>query len=448
MPTTSAHTTTARTRSARRRAMAALSAASALMNAAMATASPVSTIVVADRLGVAWGAVPNTASIAGSGIGAVLLTWVMNRRGRRASLTVGYVAAAVGAALAVPAVRGSHVAALSFAMLLLGLGNAGGMLSRYAAAELYPPQRRGFAISTVVWAATVGAVGGPLLLTPSSDAAARLGWTALTGPFLFAALASAIAVVALSGVPAGAARPVRPRVAVRDLVRTPAARSTVTVMAMGQVVMVAVMTATPLHMHLHGQRLGAVGMALSAHTLGMFALSPLTGRLLDRFGSRPVMLAGLLTLAVATGLAAAGPSGQVALRTSALFLLGFGWNLSFVGGSGRLAREVPAAERPQVEGAVDAAVWAAAAAVSLASTVALSNWGYPALAAAAGTLVLLPVLVLLRHDDRAPAGDATTGDATTGDMTTGDMTTGVVAAGQRQTDTGRGDVDTGSTRSA
>jgi MFS family permease len=201
--------------------------------------------------------------------------------------------------------------------------------------------------------------------------------------------------VVVAHAPTRPAPPIRTRVPLRQLVRAPAARSALAVMATAQVVMVAVMTAAPLDMHVHGAGLGSVGVALSAHTLGMFALSPLTGRLLDRAGSRPVMLAGLLTLAIASGLAAAGPRGDAVLRTASLFLLGYGWNLCFVGGSGRLARDLPAADRARAEGAVDATVWGLAATASLASTAILATGGYAVLAGLAGMLVLLPAAGLL-----------------------------------------------------
>src|SRR5262249_51039062 len=270
----------------------------------------------------------------------------------------GYALATVGAGFAIAAVAVTEIAALSFGLLLLGLGNAAALLSRYAAADLYPQPRRGFAISTVVWAGAVGAVGGPLLLRRSTDAAHSLGLAALCGPFVLALLASGVAVIAAVGVPVQAVSPPgRPPVALREMLRAPAARSALAVMATGQVVMVAVMTAAPLDMHLHGHGLGMVGFALSAHTFGMFALSPLTGRLLDRFGSRPVMVSGLVTVTIAAATAATAPQGQAA----ALFLLGYGWNLCFVGGSTRLARDLPPAQRAHVEGAVDGAVWGAAA---------------------------------------------------------------------------------------
>jgi MFS family permease len=375
--------------------MAALFTAAALMTAAMAVGSAAGSIVAADRLGPAWGGVPATAGIVGTGLGSLLLTRAMHRRGRRTGLAYGYAAAVAGAALAMHAVLAADVAGLSAGMLLLGLGNAAAQLSRYAAADLYPAQRRATAISTVVWAGSVGAVGGPLLLGPSGVAAGGLGWTPLAGPFLVAAVASVVAVLAVTAMPAGAAvTPAGSAVPLRELVGTPAARSALSVMVTAQVVMVGVMTAAPVHMHRHGEGLGSVGAVLAGHTLGMFALSPVTGRMVDRYGARPVMLAGLGMLLLATGLAAVA-ADVPGPRAVALTVLGYGWNLCFVGGSGHLARDLPPAERARVEGGVDATVWGVAAGAGLASTAVLSAGGYGLLAGGAGALVLLPAAALL-----------------------------------------------------
>ena len=386
----------------RRRAMAALLISAALMNGAMAAASAVSTIAAAGQLGAAWAAVPNCAGIAGTGIGAVAMTYAMRRWGRRAAFVLGYAAAGLGGGLAAAGAAGQNAAALTSGMLLLGLGNAGAQLSRYAAAEMYPAQQRARAIGALLWAAAAGAVGGPLLMAPASTAATMLGGAAMTGPFLFAALATVAAAIAAASLPplrvAAAATPLP----LRALGAAPAAKPALTVMLTGQVVMVAVMTATPLAMHMGGQGLGAVGIVLSAHTFGMFALSPLTGWLADHFGSRPVMLGGLAVLTAATTLAAA--SGELpSPRTAALFLLGYGWNLCFIGGSAHLARDLPVQERARIEGAVDGGVWAAAAVTSLSSTALLAASGYAGLSAVAGVLVVVPALTLI-HRPRPPAG--------------------------------------------
>ncbi|MGI5421072.1 MFS transporter [Actinomadura luteofluorescens] len=371
----------------RSRPMAALCSGVALMNASMAVASATATLVAADRLGAGWGGVPNTAGIVGTGVGALALTRLV-RTSRRRAFVLGYAAAAAGACLAALAVANGDVIGLCLGMLLLGLGNAGAQLSRYAAADLHPAGRRGLAIGLVVWCAAAGAVGGPLLLDPSGAAAAGAGLPAFTGPFLLAVLTCAVAAGTAAGGPAGRAGAQGSPPPLRRLARTPAARSALAVMATAQVVMVAVMTAAPLDMHLHGDGLGAVGMTLSAHTLGMFALSPLTGRMTDRYGAQPVILAGLAVLALSTAFAAVATGSPG--RAAALFLLGYGWNLCFVGGSARLARDLPEAERQHTEGAVDAAVWTVAAAASLLSTAVLSAGGYAALAWAscAGTLAV------------------------------------------------------------
>ncbi|MEU8309538.1 MFS transporter [Actinomadura sp. NPDC048955] len=361
----------------RSRPMAALCSGVALMNASMAVASATATLVAADRLGAGWGGVPNTAGIVGTGAGALALTRLV-RTSRRRAFVLGYAAAAAGACLAALAVANGDVIRLCLGMLLLGLGNAGAQLSRYAAADLHPAGRRGLAIGLVVWCAAAGAVGGPLLLDPSGAAAAGAGLPAFTGPFLLAVLTCAVAAGTATGGPAGRAGAQGSPPPLRRLARTPAARSALAVMATAQVVMVAVMTAAPLDMHLHGDGLGAVGMTLSAHTLGMFALSPLTGRMTDRYGAQPVILAGLAVLALSTAFAAVATGSPG--RAAALFLLGYGWNLCFVGGSARLARDLPEAERQHTEGAVDAAVWTVAAAASLLSTAVLSAGGYAALA--------------------------------------------------------------------
>jgi MFS family permease len=380
--------------------MAAIVTAAALMNAAMAVASGVGTIVAADRLGLAWGGLAATAGIVGTGVGALLLTRLTAGQGRGRALAVGYLLAAVGAVVATGGAATDDVAALLIGMLLLGAGNAAAQLSRYAAAELHAEDRRGRAIGAVVWAGALGAVGGPLLLGPTGDLGRRLGWVPAAGPFLLVIAVTALAVAVSRWLPYGSRAVAASPAPLGLLLRRPGVPAALAVLATAQVIMVAVMTAAPVEMHRHGQGLGAVGAVLSAHTLGMFALSPLTGRLVDRLGARPVLAGGLVALAAATGAVAGGPA-DTAFRSAALFLLGYGWNLCFVGGSTALAATVPVAERARVEGTVDAAVWGLAAVAGLLSTAVLAVGGYAALTAGAGLLVLLPAALLSR---RRPAG--------------------------------------------
>lgn len=361
--------------------MTALCTSSALMNAAMAMTSTASTLVAGLRLGAGLASVPITVGIVGTGLGATGIARLM-RRSRRGALVTGYLLASLGSGVGVVAVASGNAVALCVAMLLLGFGNAGAQLSRYAAADLYPVRRRGFAIGLLVWAAAFGGVGGPLLLASSGSLASGVGLAVLSGPFLLAGLACVTATVAVSGyqgTPSAEITMAGLR-STRKLLSNPITFSSLATMVTAQMVMVAVMTATPLDMRMQGAGLGMVGMTLSAHTFGMFALSPLTGRLTDRFGARPVMAAGLGTLVASTGLVAVGDGSG--LRAVALFLLGYGWNLCFLGGSTQLAAGRLDGERMAVEGAVDSAVWCTAAVASLASTAIMSATGYPMLAVA------------------------------------------------------------------
>jgi len=362
--------------------MVALFVSSALITAAMAEASAVATLVAADQLSTSLAALPNTGAVAGTGVGALALSRLMRRRGRRCGLLSGYAVACAGALLAATAVSRHDVALLVAGMALLGVGNAGGLLSRYAAADLYP-DRPGTAIGAVVWAGTVGAVGGPLLMMPAQQMAATAGREPMTGPFAFALVAALGALLV-----AAATRPTRPALASG---RGAASRTAAATMITAQLVMVAVMTAAPLSMHMHGADLGAVGAMLSAHTFGMFALAPLSGWLLDRFGARIVMAAGLATLAGSAAFVAGSPAGSA--LTAALFLLGYGWNLAIVGGSGTLAGDGGA------QGAVDALSWGASTIATTASSLLFVHGGYPLLAASAAATCALPLAGLLRRGD-------------------------------------------------
>ncbi len=94
------------------------------------------------------------------------------------------------------------------------------------------------------------------------------------------------------------------------------------------------MSVTPLHLIEEGFQPADISVVMVAHMLGMFGLAPLTGRLVDRLGPYWMIGLGALTLVITSGLAfvAVGLEGLVV----ALFMLGLGWNLTFVAGSALL----------------------------------------------------------------------------------------------------------------
>jgi MFS family permease len=160
--------------------------------------------------------------------------------------------------------------------------------------------------------------------------------------------------------------------------------------------MVLVMTMTPLHMTEHGHDLAAVGLVISGHTFGMFALSPLSGRLAGRFGTPRVIAAGLAVSAFASTLAAVAPPDGGTLLFVALFLLGWGWNLGFVAGSALLTEGLSGDERARLQGATDAMIWSSAAGAALGSGIVVAVASYTALGLLGAMLIALPIAAMFR----------------------------------------------------
>jgi MFS family permease len=165
------------------------------------------------------------------------------------------------------------------------------------------------------------------------------------------------------------------------------------------------MTMTPLHMTQHGHGLAAVGVVISAHVFGMFALSPISGRLTDRFGSQPVIFSGLTILAGSAAMSALAPPEGGILLLIALFLLGFGWSLGYVAGSALLTTGLSLPERTRLQGVTDALIWSSAAGASLASGVVVAAAGYTTLGLLGAALVAWPAWLV--YDRRREIRGAT-----------------------------------------
>jgi MFS family permease len=103
----------------------------------------------------------------------------------------------------------------------------------------------------------------------------------------------------------------------------------------------------------------------------------------------------LLVLACVVGVAAS--AGSYALMVTALFLLGVGWNLGFVGGSALITDSVPSSDRVRVQGMGDTLIWGCGAVASIGSGWLLAHAGFAVLSIAGAAISLVPVWPLLRY---------------------------------------------------
>ena len=311
-----------------------------------------------------------TAGVAGAALLALPLARIALSRGRRAALVTGYGIGAAGAVVVIAGAVTRSVALVLLGCLLVGVASAAGYQARYAATDLADEERRGRSLSLVVWAGTVGAILGPNLLQIAGSLGMALSLPQLAGPYVvtFAALVGASLILflflrpdpyRLSLVRQSAAEGGIPVVAPRlgaglaHLRSNRGAMLGMTVVAVGHMVMVMVMVMTPIHMAHVDVTLQLIGLVISVHVAGMYALAPVVGWAVDRWGRIPVVWAGLAILIASCGMAGMAAGDDVPLLGLGLFLLGLGWSCTLIAGSTLLVDDASPADRPAVQGLSD-----------------------------------------------------------------------------------------------
>ncbi|GAA2381179.1 MFS transporter [Dactylosporangium salmoneum] len=370
--------------------------------------------LLASSLAGPWAAgLTGSCSVVGAALIAIPATRLMRTGGRRPGLVFAYGLGSLGALIVVAAVRASSVPLLFLGTLLFGGASAANLQARYAATDLSAPDRRARQLSFVVWATTIGAVAGPNLAPLTDRLLGRWGMPEYGGPYLFSVVAFAFAALvllavlrpdplltarALAGEQAPPGKAVW-REAARTVRDSAGARTGVAAVVVGHVVMVGVMSMTPVHIgtyvHDHGDLLRIVGLVISIHITGMYALSPVVGWLADRAGRRAVILGGVGVLLLACLLS--GTAGGHTWRLSiGLGLLGLGWSATMVAGSTLLSESVPLQQRAGVQGLSDVVMGVAGASAGALSGVVVDLFGYPVLTLLAGVVVLPLIARVLR----------------------------------------------------
>jgi MFS family permease len=390
----------------RSRLIGTLFAGNALSSTAFIGVVTVASLVAEQVTGSAsLSGLPNTMGTIGTAVGAATLSALSFKIGRRRAFSIGFAFAMVGSILAAMSVGIGSLPILLIAMAVLGFGRSVSQLARFAAGDLRQPERRASAISLIVWASTIGAVAGPLLLGPTGAAASLAGFDQLIGPIIVGVigfgLAATLMFIGLRPEPLTltiapeSEHPGEPS-HLRDILSIPTVRLAIVALVTSQIVMVLVMTMTPLHIRANDGDLGTVGIVMMAHTLGMFAIAPITGKLVDRYGPRRIIMLAMVTLLLASLIATAAPTANTVILVVGLFLLGVGWNFGFVAASTGLQTGLPVADRLKIQGTADAITWISGGLGAAVSGVIFADASYTMVAVIGAALALTPLIPLYR----------------------------------------------------
>ncbi|MCZ8520428.1 MULTISPECIES: MFS transporter [Paenibacillus] len=400
-----------------RRTMIIVIASQIFGGAGLAAGVTVGALLAQDMLGTdSYAGIPTALFTLGSAAAALIVGSLSQRLGRRAGLAAGFLTGGLGAAGVVLAAAFNNIALLFLSLLVYGAGTATNLQARYAGTDLALPTGRAKAISTAMVFTTFGAVAGPNLVTMTGRIATSLGAPALSGPFMLAAIAYILAglvlLMFLRPDPLLVARAIaevqRVQESQNNTQQSPTLEAGMnkrgifvgaSVMVLTQVVMIGIMTMTPVHMKHHGHGLGEVGVVIGIHVAAMFLPSLLTGILVDKYGRLPMSYASGVILLLAGLLAAFAPGDSMVLLIAALALLGLGWNFGLISGTAAIVDATPPQIRAKTQGAVDVLIALAGASGGALSGMVVAQSSYSTLSLAGGflSLLLIPMVMWSRR---------------------------------------------------
>jgi len=334
----------------------------------------------------------------------------MDRHGRRPGLLLGHALVLIGAIGAAVAVDARSATGLILSATVIGAGAGAALLGRGAVADMHPPQRRARAVGMMLAASTVGAVGGAPLAAFVQTWSDSVGLDRLVTPWLLIPLFELAAIYAVAivrpdprdlavadpsptGEPTAPAVPeVLPSRTRRQLLALPPFRAALVAAAVSQAAMVAVMGVTPVVLHAHGGGDLAISTVLSVHFIGMFALMPLIGAGLDRWGRRRGLLAAAAVCLVGIPVGALGTA--TALTAVTMFCAGVGWAGAYLAATAVVSDVTAAHERAGALGLTDLLVSLCSALGGVLGGLLLEFGGFP-LVTVVAALLFLPVVGLV-----------------------------------------------------
>ncbi|CAK6478257.1 MFS transporter [Peribacillus castrilensis] len=385
--------------------------------AGLAAGVTVGALLAQQMLGTdAFAGVPSGLFTLGSAGAALIVGRLSQRYGRRTGLTAGFMIGGLGAIGVIMAAIINSVFLLFASLLIYGAGTATNLQARYAGTDLANNKQRATAISITMVFTTFGAVAGPNLVNVMGDFALSIGVPSLAGPFILSAaafiLAGLVLFVLLRPDPLVIARAIEATkqesnrlgysADTEQMVNKRGIIVGAAIMVLTQIVMVAIMTMTPVHMRHHGHDLGEIGLVIGFHIAAMYLPSLVTGVLVDKFGRTAMAIASGATLLLAGLISAIAPGDSMILLVIALSLLGLGWNFGLISGTALIVDSTDTSNRAKTQGTVDVLIALSGASGGALSGMIVAGSSYTALSFIGGllSLLLIPVVIWSRGSEK------------------------------------------------
>ena len=313
---------------------------------------------------------------------AVVLTQIpanllMRRIGRRWGYTLGAGFGIVGTAIATLGVLWASFLLFCIGTALNGVYNGFGQSYRFAAVDGSTDKWRSKAISYTLAGGVIAAVLGPELAKYTKDLMAPVMFA---GSFAALILVAILAMIVLQFIDIPRPTSAEQRDTGRpllEILRQPVAAVAILSGIIGYGTMTFLMTVTPLAMIACSYPFESAAFVIQWHVLGMFVPSFFTGTLINRFGVLNVITCGLVILAACLAVNLSGTA--VAQFWLGLFLLGIGWNFTYVGATTLLTQVYRPAEKAKVQAANDFLVFGMMASGAVASGAFFNSVGWDAL---------------------------------------------------------------------
>ncbi|SFL99046.1 Predicted arabinose efflux permease, MFS family [Gracilibacillus orientalis] len=379
--------------------------------AGLAAGITVGALLAEQMLGTnAFAGLPAALFTLGSAGAALIVGRLSNRFGRRMGLATGFITGGLGALGVVFAAIINSVFLLFAALLVYGAGTATNLQARYAGTDLATNKQRATAVSIAMVSTTFGAVAGPNLVGLMGEFALSIGVPELAGPFILSATAFILAglvlftflrpdpfIIALK-INANKQRTKINGEPEKNQNNKKGITVGATIMVLTQIVMLAIMTMTPVHMGNHGHSLSAIGLVIGFHIGSMYLPSLFTGILVDKIGRFAMAMTSGVILLLSGVIAAIAPSNSVFLLVVALSLLGIGWNFGLISGTALIVDSTEPSTRAKTQGTMDVFIALAGASGSALSGMVVAGTSYDTLSLAGGilSLILIPVVIWAR----------------------------------------------------